>query len=776
MKTNKIIKGLLVGTILFLFSVVARSENKIAKKEMAPVIKRYKEEGIPPAINLLEDIWDEVEEKYLDSSFFKTYVWYEAQARSGHKDEEWGIALFEFLLEKREEEYPNEINRLSVYNYILLTNISERYKSIGKLARYREYIMRIDKDLRTHFHFDTMCTSYPDEGPIFSFLSNARKRNFPISKKDIFPGTQSSQPFHYSYIYGIEDMATLVLMEGDWVRSAELSQWGIQYTDHFAETEKGDSRFKEVCGESLSCVENLATIASIHGYPKEALRIYQEFLAKTKQNYRLRSSSLHYAKLQILKLQIQLGQTPNDALKIADMAYKRIRSDSYYSSRRKSLQALVDKAQIYYDLGKKAEAWKIINKQLKKYKTDKNPRLQVIVFNTAINLALADGGTHPDLEDWLIQVLTYTRMFGTKLDERPLYKKYVTFLVLQGRYEEALILQRELVRLNRSLALKNPLRESKETLDQIKKHLEKAKEEQRLAHASNATTHTTSAATASSKTIKNNTPTDSADQETTIAPAIDLQPAQSYSVALSGHAAIGRFFLFNPASISQSGTLVLEGRIDSIQQKNKTLLTLSVDPSFSNTTNSQSISLEPETFCIIDAIAPETLNKKTTKIKYTWIPNNKEQKEKTAIWEYGFDTTGTQTSVIDTHTIQSNPYYLIPIHHTIQRVDSSTKQIVDYTVESSSPMRIESYNALTGKLIAVDANGDGDFLDQGDFIASDENMNNWPDLTFIGGERLSSIIFYIEPNTTGEDQKLTIKLKTEEGWKIDTVDIIHPVK
>jgi hypothetical protein len=741
---------------------------------MAPVIKRYKKEGIDAGIELLEDVWENVEDEFLDNKFFKTYIWYEAQARSGRNDEEWSIALFEFLLQKREEENPREIKNLTTYTYILMDNLAAKYNEIGMMARSRTYIMRRDKHLRTYLRLDTSCTSYPDKGPIFSFLPEARKREFPVRDTDLsFSDTNTGEAFDYAYIYGIRNIAGQILAEGDWVRAAELSQWIIQYTDYYAQTTKYNDRFKEVCGESLPAFENLATIANLHGYPEEALRMYQEFLKRMKKKYKVRPSKSYYAKLEILKLQIELGNPPEDALKIADKACKKIGSDRYYTSRLGALAALIDRAHIYYDLGEKETGWKIVNDQLKKYKKDKNPRLQIIILNAAIDMALADGGTHPDLERWFIQVLTYTRTLGNKLDERPLYKKYAAFLLLQGRYQEAFQIQRELVRLNRALSLTKPLKESEAKLEEIKKLLEK-NEQKTPTSVSNVKPDENPTAT-TTKTSNNN-PVVTLDQNITITPSIDLQPSQSASAALSGHAAIGRFYLFNPASITQEGTLMLKGCIDSVQWKSKTSLALSASPSFASITNLQPVSLEPETFCTIDVTALPTADGKSTTVEYTWVPKNKEQDQKTATWDYSFDNSGTQTAVIDAHNIQSNPYYLLPIHHTIQRVNASNNQIVDFTITSSIPTRIEIYNTTTGKLMATDANGDGDFLDRGDFIAADENFNNWPDVTLARGERLSSIVLYIQPNTTGKDQELTIKLKTKEGWRIDSVDTIRTIK
>ena len=90
-------------------------------------------------------------------------------------------------------------------------------------------------------------------------------------------------------------------------------------------------------------------------------------------------------------------------------------------------------------------------------------------------------------------------------------------------------------------------------------------------------------------------------------------------------------------------------------------------------------------------------------------------------------------------------------------------------------MRIESYNAATGKLLSVDANGDGDFEDRGDLIVADDNRNSWPDLVFEQNQKLSSLVMYVQPcEPTTADIELTIRIQVNGAWQTDAIDVIKP--
>ncbi|MBN2685958.1 MAG: hypothetical protein JXR40_11815, partial [Pontiellaceae bacterium] len=256
---------------------------------------------------------------------------------------------------------------------------------------------------------------------------------------------------------------------------------------------------------------------------------------------------------------------------------------------------------------------------------------------------------------------------------------------------------------------------------------------------------------------------------------VDIQPQLSASISLPEQAAFGRFYVFNPAAVVQKGTLRLTGPIDQVEWQNNRMLSISSASPLEEKEWSTPLQLASGNACIVDIIGLPNEDGSGGQVRCEWIPSGAGEAVISGTWSFGSAATEKRTAVIDAHELQDNPFYLIPIHHMIQRLDIDEAQTIDFAVKASSPMRIESYDAYTGTLLAVDANGDGDFLDKGDMVSGDANGNNWPDLVFEKEQRLSSLAMYVHPHESStEDIELTIQIQTEEGWQTDSIDVIKP--
>lgn len=89
-------------------------------------------------------------------------------------------------------------------------------------------------------------------------------------------------------------------------------------------------------------------------------------------------------------------------------------------------------------------------------------------------------------------------------------------------------------------------------------------------------------------------------------------------------------------------------------------------------------------------------------------------------------------------------------------------------------MRIEVYDALTGHLIYIDANGDGDWLDAGDQITLDADRNGIPDIT-LAQDTLNADIelrFHAPPSETTEPVELTLEMQIKDHWMTQSINRI----
>ena len=746
-------------------------------RNIPPIVETYKEKGSAAAIEELDTVWERAKTELGGTHYLYRAVWFEAQAYSGKQDQDWGLALYEFLYEKNITKNPARQNspRLFASEYILCGNIMECCESEGKAALMRDYSLRVENSLQDDLGFDLSGASYTDRGPVFSFLDEARNRDYPIFHHDLKPETADSQKrdfFYYPTMYGVSFVAETALQSGDWIKAAELSAWCIRYANEYIlDQDLMRGEVNVVC--SYKTHKILSDLALLHDCPAEAARFLKEYIRLSEDYYQTSEWDLLRAKLDLAVVQLQTGELPANALELAEKASEKM-ADNWYYSRMENMRGYLNKARIHYALGQTEIAWNIIDDLLEKTAQDINPQYWLQILDTAIDLALADGAVRPELEEWLILALENARRTGNKFDELPLYEKYARFLMLKGRYVEAVQIQQEAIRLSRAMSL--PLRLNKNTmvLSDIYSQLESV--------ATADTTPSNDLGTspdAVETPIPISDPTNPTEIQTGTGAsslmAVDIQPVRSISAPLKGEAAYGRFYLHNPSFAAQTGTLFLNGPIDQVKWQNDQWLTISASPVFESVELSRTISLPAGGSCIIDITGIPLEGGQGSEVRCRWTGPG--QSIAAGSWSYRESETEKRTAIIDAHELRNNPYYLIPIHHMLQRTDASSKQTVDFTVEASTPLRIESYDAASGLLLAVDANGDGDFLDIGDLVVGDANRNNWPDLQFENGTKLTSLVMYVLPpagGTIDTATELTIKTRTGTEWQIDAIDTINP--
>ena len=578
----------------------------------------------------------------------------------------------------------------------------------------------------------------------------------------------------YPYIFALGDVASSLQNTGDWVRAAELNHWVIRYTDKFMES--GPYKFRDEVGEHAGyfATKRLADIAILLGYPEEAASYLSDYVRKAVGYYKASASAIARAKLDLAVVKIITGELTDADLPLVDDAEKKVAADPA-NTRAGILMGTLGKARVYHALGRRDQAWGIVNELFARTEKDVNSYRRIQMLETAIDLSLADGGTHPELEKWLVLALTDARQTGSKFREVSLYESYARFLMMQDRYAEAIRIQEEAIRLSRAANLPKRLQDNLVRFDGMKKQMD-------IQHVAAGEKPENGGAVPQDST----NPVQGAKAPQvpavggSIAQSIDIQPRRSISAALPAQPAYGRFYIHNPSTFTRRGELVLVGSIEDPKWDNREWLAVNASPLFEHITLSHPLKLDAGATYVVDLTGLPREDGSGAEIKCEWIPD-KGADSATGTWTYQTvektAATGIRTAVIDAHEQQGNPYYLLPIHHMAQRLDTALEQSVDFTVAASQPTRIEAYDAVTGKLLAIDANGDGDFLDSGDLIAADSNRNSWPELIFGKDQKLASLMMYVQPlSDTAGDVNLAIKILASGEWRTDAIDVIKPYR
>ncbi|MGD9418388.1 MAG: hypothetical protein Q7R22_005545 [Verrucomicrobiota bacterium JB025] len=734
-----------------------KSKQQIAACDqyLAPVFELYRTAGIDPALARLDETYALLDQSSVNTRFMRSAIWWQAQTQSGEHDEEWGLALFNRLLERQRKLKPETATRIPWTDYLLLGNIIAKNHSLGKAARARAVTLQLENSMRQWKSFDTTCASYADLGPIFSFLPDARIRDVPIHEHQLPEHARENHHYTekdyiiYAYPQGIFAVAQSAQLTGNWVNAAELYYWVVSYADAY--TQQSNPRRVEIIRFARDSYKHIADIAILHGYPGEAARLTDEYIAKLDGSYKTGDINHYDAALKRCDIRRLLGTLTEEDLVTARKAEQLFHQQRVYD-RSTALDATLSRIHIQHALGHTSEAWAELTAFLEKTRNDPNPHHRIRGIKTAIDMALADGATHRELESWLVRALDYERRMGNKFNELPLYEKYARFLIVHGRLAEAERILAEAVRLAAAMNLPKRLEQNRTALADIARR-----------HADAPIAGNPAATPAPS--LPN------ARHAADALPEVDLQPRESLSVALAGQPALGRFYLLNPSARPATGTLRISGRIGELTPQADDWLTTQSQPDMDSVVRSRQLTLEPGGSFTIETRALPPADGSEMVIDYSWETASGHLLA--SQWTCQTGAVEKRATIIDAHAIRSNPFHLIPIHHSVQRTDATKSENTDFSVKASTPTRIECY-ADDGTLLAIDANGNGSFLDSGDLIASDQNRNNWPDFTFKAGQSVTSLVLFVDPlDDAAADSELALKLLHHGQWQTDAIDRIE---
>lgn len=118
-------------------------------------------------------------------------------------------------------------------------------------------------------------------------------------------------------------------------------------------------------------------------------------------------------------------------------------------------------------------------------------------------------------------------------------------------------------------------------------------------------------------------------------------------------------------------------------------------------------------------------------------------------------------SVVNAGVFQLHAGWCIPLYHEIYQRGRGAR-IQNLSVNASASCRLEIYDHDTGRLLAVDAEGDGAYTGPGDQVFGDSDRDGWPDL--VVGDRARAIEICAWPlGLTGGGITVTAGLRTGPG-------------
>jgi tetratricopeptide (TPR) repeat protein len=190
---------------------------------------------------------------------------------------------------------------------------------------------------------------------------------------------------------------------------------------------------------------------------------------------------------------------------------------------------------------------------------------------------------------------------------------------------------------------------------------------------------------------------------------IRLQPLEISSIAVPGKPARTRFIAFNPNAKGARGNLSIEGP-GAVAVEGRNLIRFRAGAPLATVKLSRDLSGggESQVEVSIDAAA----GIENAQVHVSW-ENVAGDLGSPATWEVSWTPDAKRSVVLDASVLEANPFRSVTLFHELAVPDGEFAAI-PFRLRSPVALRLEYYDSSSHELIAIDANGNGDFTEAGD--------------------------------------------------------------
>lgn len=472
------------------------------------------------------------------------------------------------------------------------------------------------------------------------------------------------------------------------------------------------------------------------------------------------------AEARALQLAFQTGEKPAAAAVTGMEEIRQTFLSEAYSAPIHADRVALMIADVHFRDGKSKPGWEIIDRLRARDDHSRDMRFEV---NRDWCRHRVDAGLTDGVEPELVALLKITREGGLKQREIELYEIYSRLLTALGRFDDALAIQREAIRLLKSFDVFTRLPGALHALANI--HARIGQRDRALADLAEArkiidSPRMPDGAKKRFQAVIDR-PLPDAPPATPQATILgDLQPLRAMMVPLEGLPARGLFTLTNPSGAPISGKLRFQGKGLAFRDDTPSAINLDVAKAGGGDSLSRAVTVPAGDFIVVDLTCAQQAD--TTAVSIDWEPAAGETQS--AEWTTGKPEAGVSIAVTDAAEYLGNPFYLIPVYHLLQYRDTYSR-VADFRVIASAPARIELYDS-NDELVFVDTDGDGAFASTGDIISKDLNRNGWGDITLDPELRETRFRMFIHPATAvpGGQLNLEVQMLDRGEWSNHATD------
>jgi hypothetical protein len=200
------------------------------------------------------------------------------------------------------------------------------------------------------------------------------------------------------------------------------------------------------------------------------------------------------------------------------------------------------------------------------------------------------------------------------------------------------------------------------------------------------------------------------------APPLRVQPLEVVSMAAPGSAARTRFTIFNPAPLPVRGEWKIAGPGALADPAAKSV---GFDAAKPAATVRIPASVSPGDQTAIEVSLAAAAGVATAQVGIAWENAGQAACQESA-WNVTWDPAATGSMVLDASCLEANPFRYVPLFHELA-VPLGEDTGIPFRLRSPEPLRFEYYDAGSQQLLAIDANGNGDFTETGDLHVRGQN-------------------------------------------------------
>ena len=256
-----------------------------------------------------------------------------------------------------------------------------------------------------------------------------------------------------------------------------------------------------------------------------------------------------------------------------------------------------------------------------------------------------------------------------------------------------------------------------------------------------------------------------------VADIANLHPRSLDTVSLPGTSGSGIFHLINHGSNTIPGILTLEGPGTRFAADHTPAEpSLGGDLNLPNHVIKAPLALAGGSVLTIPLTLPfhDQLSGEFT---LTWTPDHGEAIS--SKWTINWGGQISESVILESANLATTSFIGLPLVHHVgfPENDASPQPI---RLKSPTPLRIEYRDFASGNLLAVDANGDGDFTGQGEFAISTTTQTT-PEVKPLANTRLGLIEMWLYPlpqHPWNNSLKIQAELLHEKTWQVFATDIL----